>query len=335
MDLFHDATDFLTKGKKMVGDAAKAAAHGYADAQRFVSDILHGNVGKQAVPMPEVIQKVVAGSSGTWHEGVIQGRKLADRHAEISTEITAIAADLEAAWTGSAADAAKARIKPFADVTATAAQSFTDNSANLSNLAHSFDSVQAAFRAQPLPSRPDKGFLDVVTPWDTDTEAKINAYNTLVLLDPIPPPGLVEHLLATLPDVPAADVAPTTVPHAQLGNPSGFSNANPLAQLADTGPFDYLTEVLGARRDASHQLYAAVRDKSGERRRSRPLSAIDCPRRADGSFWAAPRAGKPAHSPPHGEGSVQRRKEPGPGPPSSFVFHADGDGSAPGDRSWD
>lgn len=104
---------------------------------------------------------------------------------------------------------------------------------------------------------------------------RVSADDELVLLDPVPPTGLAEHLLAALPDVPAADVAPTTVPRAHLGNPSGFSNANPLAQLVDTGPFDYLTEVMGAQRDALHQLYAAVRDKSGERRRSRPLSAID------------------------------------------------------------
>ncbi|MFD8497326.1 ESX secretion-associated protein EspG [Amycolatopsis sp. NPDC059657] len=48
-----------------------------------------------------------------------------------------------------------------------------------------------------------------------------------------------------------------------------------LAEPRRPGSEDYLRELMHARRDAVHQLYAAVRDRSGARRRSLPLSAID------------------------------------------------------------
>lgn len=180
MGLISAVKDVVSKAREAANDVAAAAIHGLTEAQGFLTKLAHGNFGDQAVPMPDVIKKVISGSSSTWHEGVFHARTLADRHSEISTGIAEIAAGLEAAWTGSAADAARARIKPFADVTATAAQSFTDNSNNLSNLAYSFDKVQAEFRAQPLPARPDKGFFDVASPWDTDIEDRVTAYNKLV-----------------------------------------------------------------------------------------------------------------------------------------------------------
>jgi hypothetical protein len=167
-------------GAHKLDEAAKATIPGYAGAREFASRLANGDLGRQAVPMPEVIAKVVAGNSGQWYQGAQQAQKLATTHDLISSRINEISAGLEAAWTGRSADAAQARIKPFANVIATAAQSFTENSTNLTGLAHGFDSVQAAFRNNPLPPRPDKGFLDVATPWDTDTEKKIAEYNALV-----------------------------------------------------------------------------------------------------------------------------------------------------------
>jgi hypothetical protein len=104
---------------------------------------------------------------------------------------------------------------------------------------------------------------------------RIATDDEVILLDPIPAETLTEHFVEALPEVPAAHVMPVTVPESQLDDPSGFTNSSPLAQLADTGPVDYLNNVMRAQRDAVHQLYAAVRGRSGERRRSMPLSAID------------------------------------------------------------
>ncbi|WP_326567689.1 hypothetical protein VSH64_38595 [Amycolatopsis rhabdoformis] len=163
----------------MVGDGAKWVGDRFSDAGHWADDVWHGNVGDQAVPTPELVKKVKAGKgAGDWHQGVTHATTLATDHHQISADIQKLSSDLESVWTGSGAQAAQAQIRSFSDATATASQTFTSNSENLNGIAHGFEDMRSNLQPMPDPA-PHKDFLDVATPWDTDTEDKINQYNQM------------------------------------------------------------------------------------------------------------------------------------------------------------
>ena len=104
--------------------------------------------------------------------------------------------------------------------------------------------------------------------------------HAVVLIDPIDPDRLPEHLVETLPTVPGATVQPITVSRseydsaANLDNATDLDNADPLAEPAD-GPVRRLANLVHADRDAAHQIYVATRHGDGPRRRSVPICALD------------------------------------------------------------
>ncbi|MFF0147380.1 hypothetical protein ATK36_2117 [Amycolatopsis sulphurea] len=162
-----------------VGEGAKWLNERFDDVEHWVSDVWHGNTGDQAVPAPELVQKVLASQGAQdWHQGAGRATMLARQNDEMSARAQQLSAGLESAWTGGGADVARARIKPLTDATSAAAQTYTSNGQNLTDLAHGFDEMKAAL--QPMPKTPPhKNFLDTATPWDTDTEDQINTYNRM------------------------------------------------------------------------------------------------------------------------------------------------------------
>lgn len=98
----------------------------------------------------------------------------------------------------------------------------------------------------------------------------------VVQLDPVSADGLAGHFLDALPEAPAAGVRPMRVAKSAF---DGRDDGSPIRALADNSraasDVTRLRELMGAQRDAVHQIYAAVRDSSGERWRSLPLSAVD------------------------------------------------------------
>ncbi|GAA3588025.1 hypothetical protein GCM10022222_85800 [Amycolatopsis ultiminotia] len=162
-----------------VGDGTKWLNDRFNEFEHWASDVWHGNTGDQAVPAPELVQKILASKGAqSWHQGAGQAEEMARQHHEASDDVRRLSTGLESMWTGGGADAAQAKIKPFADVTATAAQTYTGNGQNLTDLAHGFDEMKAAL--QPMPNTPPhKDFFDTASPWDTDTEDQINTYNKL------------------------------------------------------------------------------------------------------------------------------------------------------------
>ncbi|HWD07333.1 MAG TPA: hypothetical protein VG674_33335 [Amycolatopsis sp.] len=163
----------------VIGDGAKWVGDRIKDGEHWVEKAWHGNVGTQAVPAPELVQKILdsKGASG-WHEGAGKATELASDHDSISSDVRQLSTGLESVWTGEGADLAQQRIRMFSDATTVASQTYTTNGENLTGLAHGFDEMRAALR--PMPERPPhKGVIDVATPWDTDTEDKIKQYNQL------------------------------------------------------------------------------------------------------------------------------------------------------------
>ncbi|GAA4531669.1 hypothetical protein [Amycolatopsis samaneae] len=182
-----------------IGDAAKAVGNAVADAAGAVvdgvgaavdwvsdrvsdvggwfGDLFSGNLGTQAVPAPELVDKIMKSRGAPdWHGGAQTAGGLARDHSEIGGRIQEVTAGLESVWTGAGADAARAKMKPLADVAEAAARTFTANSQNLTGLAHGFDDMKRSMT--PMPDRPPhKSFGDVIAPWETDTEKKIREYN--------------------------------------------------------------------------------------------------------------------------------------------------------------
>ncbi|WP_328608229.1 hypothetical protein OG943_03650 [Amycolatopsis sp. NBC_00345] len=160
-----------------VGDGVKWLNDRVDDVEDWASDVWHGNTGDQAVPAPELVQKVLAGKGATeWHQGAASLGDIAKDHDEASSDVQQLSTGLESVWTGGGADAAQARIRPLGDASSAAGQTYTGNAQNLTDVAHGFDEMKAAL--QPMPNTPPhKDFLDTATPWDTDTEDQINTYN--------------------------------------------------------------------------------------------------------------------------------------------------------------
>jgi hypothetical protein len=97
----------------------------------------------------------------------------------------------------------------------------------------------------------------------------------VVQLDPVSSDGLAGHFLDALPDAEAAAVRPMRVAKSAFDGEEDRTHVNPLADDPRGRDVARLRELMGARRDAVHQMYAAVRDGSGERCRSLPLSVVD------------------------------------------------------------
>ncbi|RJQ76452.1 hypothetical protein [Amycolatopsis panacis] len=173
-----------------IGEAAQWAADRIDDAEQWVeqraddvgdwfSDLYHGNLGDQAVPAPALVQKIIASQGAqSWHEGSETAKTLARMHDEGNDLVRRISSGLESSWTGSGADAAQARIRPFAEALTSSAQITSANSDNVSEIAHSFDEMKSSLQPMP-PAPPHKNFFDQASPWDTDTERQINEYNAV------------------------------------------------------------------------------------------------------------------------------------------------------------
>lgn len=99
--------------------------------------------------------------------------------------------------------------------------------------------------------------------------------DTVVQLDPVSTDRLPDHYLDALPEAPAAGLRPMWVAKSAFDGVDEDMPLDPLAENTHSGDLRRLRELMGADRDAVHQIYAAVRDRSGQRRRSLPLSAVD------------------------------------------------------------
>src|SRR5689334_19169103 len=137
-----------------VGDAAKAVVHGVEDAADWVGDrvndvehwfgdLFTGDLGTQAMSVPEVVQKVKASQGATdWHNSASLATELASDHRAVATQIQNISSGLESVWTGSGADAAQATLQPLREVADSAAQTFTANSTHVTGTASGFDEMK-------------------------------------------------------------------------------------------------------------------------------------------------------------------------------------------------
>lgn len=164
--------------KALVNEAEKvgtAIVHTVHDATDWAGDVLSGNVGAQAVAVPEVVVEMLKGNSSSWDDSGNIAFIASNDHNKVSAKLSTMLNNLEPAWTGKAAEGARERTKVFADAIYSAGELFNNNGTNVSDSANGFNQAKDAM--QPMGDRPDKSFLDAALPWDTDTEKAIERYN--------------------------------------------------------------------------------------------------------------------------------------------------------------
>ena len=84
---------------------------------------------------------------------------------------------LESAWTGGASDAARERLQPLT-ASATSASTTLDRNSTLAQAQiDQFHRMKNSLHPDVTDQPPTRGAWDIATPWDTDTEDKINQYN--------------------------------------------------------------------------------------------------------------------------------------------------------------
>ncbi|MFB9931070.1 hypothetical protein ACFORO_22000 [Amycolatopsis halotolerans] len=173
--------DFIGDGAKWIGDRISDADDWVndrlKDAGGWFSDFYHGNLGDQAVPAPAIVQQVQQGpGTSSWDSGSSTVQKMIQEHNQNSDDAQQITTMLESVWTGDGADAARARLRPLSDASATSAQAYVVNGQKLVDTTHGYNDMKIALQSMP-PTPPHKNLWDQGTPWDTDTEKQINEYN--------------------------------------------------------------------------------------------------------------------------------------------------------------
>ncbi|MGV9300569.1 hypothetical protein [Amycolatopsis sp. NPDC003676] len=164
---------------EMIEEAGHWIGDRVDDLGKFASTLWHGGHGPEALPASELVQKILAGpGTASWHGGAEQANTLSNQHNEASDLLSRVNAGLESAWTGAGADAAKSRIRRFAETTAVSAAIYGTNGSNLTDIAHGFDALKSSLEQMP-PAPPHLNFFDRISPWETDAEKEISYYNAL------------------------------------------------------------------------------------------------------------------------------------------------------------
>ncbi|WP_143219302.1 hypothetical protein [Actinokineospora bangkokensis] len=122
----------------------------------------------------------VAMTSGPGVSSLADGYSAADvearKEAERAERIRLLANRTAAGWQGEAGDAAYGGAGPIADATRLGAANLEQTHTLLQDQVQEFSASKA--RLEPIPAAPpETGFLDDLTPWDTDTEDQVNQYN--------------------------------------------------------------------------------------------------------------------------------------------------------------
>ncbi|MET8993815.1 hypothetical protein [Amycolatopsis sp. NPDC004169] len=145
-------------GSQTGSGAANPQAAGLSPGQ-LVRAVLSG-------PGTESLQKV--------HQAGVDQSTYQRRLEQGTRELTA---GLESAWTGGASDAARERLQPLT-ASATSASTTLDRNSTLAQAQiDQFHRMKNSLHPDVTDQPPTRSAWDVATPWDTDTEDKINQYN--------------------------------------------------------------------------------------------------------------------------------------------------------------
>ncbi len=115
------------------------------------------------------------GTASAQHAATVAGN-LERSYAGIEQRLKRVGETLGEAWTGASADAAQAAANPINQAMIQMQDALRQADRSLSNQVYQFNYNKGQLKNMPA-SKPETNFWDDATPWDTDTEDAVNAYN--------------------------------------------------------------------------------------------------------------------------------------------------------------
>ncbi|MET9627743.1 PPE domain-containing protein [Lentzea sp. NPDC006480] len=98
-------------------------------------------------------------------------------YAGVEARLKKVGETLGEAWSGASADAAQAAANPINQAMIQMQDALRQADHSLSNQVYQFNLNKGQLKNMPE-SKPETGFWDDATPWDTDTEDAVNSYNS-------------------------------------------------------------------------------------------------------------------------------------------------------------
>ncbi|MGI5502110.1 PPE domain-containing protein [Lentzea sp. CA-135723] len=108
--------------------------------------------------------------------GATAAVRLKTTYADLESRLKRVGETLGESWTGASADAAAAAANPIKQAMVQMQDSLQQADRSISNQIHQFTLNKGQLKDMPA-AKPDTNLYDDLTPWDTDTEDKVNAYN--------------------------------------------------------------------------------------------------------------------------------------------------------------
>ncbi|WP_125790717.1 hypothetical protein [Amycolatopsis sp. WAC 01376] len=137
-----------------------------------------GAVNQSGMTPKQLLEAVLSGpGTGSLEEARRVGGEQARNQTQLHDGTRGVMTALESAWTGGAADAARAKLQPLADSSTSASSSLERNSGLTQTQLDQFVSLKNSLDREVAADPPTTGTYDDATPWDTDTEDKVNQYN--------------------------------------------------------------------------------------------------------------------------------------------------------------
>ncbi|WP_439379400.1 hypothetical protein [Amycolatopsis lexingtonensis] len=155
--------------------AGPASVHTTEDAERWSAGLAHQDVEARVVSLEDLVDLVHRGTGTGWAEAAEAAQRVAMAHREVADLLHSVLNRLGSAWRGEAADAAGATTRAFGGALDTTEARYVRNGLNITEADHHYRRLHAELA--DLGPRPEKSLWDHITPWDTDTEKAITAYN--------------------------------------------------------------------------------------------------------------------------------------------------------------
>ncbi|MFF4599452.1 hypothetical protein [Amycolatopsis sp. NPDC001319] len=131
--------------------------------------------------LPGELVRRVRGGAGLGSLGEAQHISMSQASVQqgIEADTQSIVSRLESAWSGQSGDAARGGLRPLADAATASSTALGTSQNTLTDQAHAFQSTRDSLQ-EVSDSPPERGLVDVVTPWDTDVEDQINSRNAAI-----------------------------------------------------------------------------------------------------------------------------------------------------------
>jgi hypothetical protein len=153
---------------------------GFGPTEEFLAHLKQLQAEGKIILPGELVRRVKAGP-GPQSLGDAQ-RLAAEQATEqqgIVTDTLTMAGRLESAWSGPGGDAARGSLRPLADLATSASAALRSSQNTLTDQAHAFTSTRNSLQ-DVSDDAPSRTAWDLVTPWDTDNEDRINQRNASI-----------------------------------------------------------------------------------------------------------------------------------------------------------